>query len=65
MSRQGKRGVVTVEYRRSYVDNDHGSPTNNRETKHKQSVLFHVESAPSVTSVAESPRNSPRLGASR
>ena len=60
MSRQGKRGVVTVEYQRSYVDNDRSSPLG-RETKHKPSVLFHVESAPNVTTVGESPRTSPRL----
>ncbi|XP_070202232.1 protein Aster-B-like [Littorina saxatilis] len=60
MSRQGKRGVVTVEYQRTYVDTERGSPAN-REAKHKQSVLFHVESSPAVSSVVESPKSSPRF----
>lgn len=59
MSKQSKKGSVTVEYQRSYPESERGSPVS-REPKHRQAVFFHVESAPNF--IGESPRNSPKLG---
>jgi hypothetical protein len=65
MSRSGKKTSVTVEYQRSYAESDRGSP-GNREAKPKQAVLFHVDSAPNVTTIAnigngDSPKDSPKV----
>ncbi|KAK7497103.1 hypothetical protein BaRGS_00011633 [Batillaria attramentaria] len=59
MSKQSKRGVVTVEYQRSLPESERGSPLTRE--KHKQAVIFHVESSPAI---GESPKNSPKLGVS-
>ena len=59
MNRQSKR-THTADCQRSQAESGRGSPVG-REAKQKQTVLFHVDSAPNIAAMGDSPKNSPRF----
>lgn len=64
MSKQSKKGPISVEFVRTYGEIERVSLSGARETVHKQTVVFHVESEP-PTNVGDSPRTSPCIGSQR